>query len=82
MNKNPFEIRLELLQIANGILSEKVWAERNRVENDWNTQREMAMKAYDSGADIDCPPAPIVPVVQEDEIIRLAKKLNEFVSNG
>ena len=82
MSKTPFEIRLELLQLANGILNDQIWPERNRVEQDWNIQREAAMKAYDAGADIDCPPAPIVPVVQEDEIIRLAKKLNEFVSNG
>jgi hypothetical protein len=82
MSKSPFEIRLELLQLANGILNDANWAERNRVENDWNTQRELAMKAYDAGADIDCPPAPIVPVVQEDEIIRLARKLNEFISHG
>jgi len=78
MAKTPFEIRLDLLQMANGILSDKNWAERNRIENDWNTQRDIAMKSEI----INIPPAPFVPSVNEDEIITLAKKLNEFVSNG
>ena len=78
MAKTPFEIRLDLLQMANGILSDKNWAERNRIENDWNTQRDIAMKSKI----INIPPAPFVPSVNEDEIISLAKKLNEFVSNG
>jgi hypothetical protein len=78
MAKTPFEIRLDLLQMANGILSDKNWAERNRIENDWSTQRDIAMKSET----INIPPAPIVPSVNEDEIITLAKKLNEFVSNG
>ena len=82
MSKSPFEIRLELLQLANGILNDQNWAERNRIQDDWNVQREMALRAYDAGADIECPPAPVVPSVMEDEIIRVAKKLNEFVSNG
>ena len=78
MAKNPFEIRLELLQIANGILSDKNWAERNRLQDDWNTQREIAMD--NSGGKV--PPAPTFPTVNEDDIITLARKLNEFVSNG
>lgn len=82
MSKTPFEIRLELLQLANGILSDKNWAERNRLTDDWQTQREIAMKAHDAGWPKDFPPAPTVPTVNEDEIITLAKKLNEFVSNG
>lgn len=76
--KNPFEIRLELLQLAQSIISDKVWAERTRLENDWNTQREVVMK---NGVG-KMPFAPTLPVVGEDEIIELAKKLNEFVSNG
>ena len=77
-NKNPFEIRLELLQIANSILSDKTWAERNRITDDWHTARDVAMKSNRGKI----PPAPKVPVVSEDDIITLARKLNEFVSNG
>lgn len=78
MSKTPFEIRLELLQLANGILNDKNWAERNRIQDDWNTQREVVMK---NGAG-KIPHAPKVPTVSEDDIIILARKLNEFVSNG
>jgi len=82
MSKTPFEIRLELLNLANGILNDKNWAERNRLQDDWNTKRELAMRngTFDIPASI--PPAPTVPTVNEDDIIALAKKLNEFVSNG
>ena len=76
--KTPFEIRLELLTLAQGILNDQNWAERNRLTDDWNTQREMAIKHSVNKI----PPAPKVPVVMEDDIITLAKKLNEFVSNG
>jgi hypothetical protein len=77
VNKNPFEIRLELLNLANSILLERYWAERNRIENDWNAQRVLCEK---EGTPV--PDAPFVDDVDEDEIIALAKKLNEFVSNG
>jgi hypothetical protein len=77
MSKTPFEIRLDLLQMANGILSDKNWAERNRLDQDWAIKKDIALKYSDTA-----PPAPIVPTVNEDEIITLAKKLNEFVSNG
>jgi hypothetical protein len=78
MAKNPFEIRLELLQIANSILSDKNWAERNRMIDDYNNQREIVMKNGEGKI----PFSPKVPTVDEDEIIALARKLNEFVSNG
>lgn len=76
--KNPFEIRLELLQLAQSILGDKNWAERNRITDDWNTQREIVLKNGTGKM----PLSPKVPVVEEDDIIALAKKLNEFVSNG
>ena len=77
-NKNPFEIRLELIQIANSILSDQNWAERNRIIDDYNTAREVVMKNGEGRM----PFAPKVPTVSEDDIIALARKLNEFVSNG
>ena len=76
-SKNPFEIRLDLLNLANSILLERYWADRNRIENDWNTQREFCLKEG-----VPVPDAPFVNDVDEDEIIALAKKLNDFVSNG
>ena len=78
MSKTPFEIRLDLLNLANGILNDKIWVERHRLQDDWNTQREIILR-NNLGK---IPPAPVVPVVKEDDIITLARKLNEFVSNG
>jgi len=77
MSKTPFEIRLELLTLAKDILSEKTFAERNRLENDWFVKRELCVSQNK-----DAPPFPKSPTVNEDEITDLAKKLNDFVSNG
>jgi len=77
MSKTPFEIRLDLLNLAQSILADKIWAERTRLENDWSAIRESCEKKNKS-----VPPYPNVPNVNEDDIIALAKKMNEFVSNG
>lgn len=83
-NKTPFELRFDLLSLANGILSDKAFAERQRLENDWNARREIAMIAAQKGVaeGYDFVPFPVMPSVNADEIIELAKKLNDFVSNN
>lgn len=81
-NKTPYEIRLELLQLSNGILSDRMFGERNRLENDWNMQREEWHMKAANGEFSKLPPFPDMPAVNEKEIIDLAKKLNDFVSNG
>lgn len=84
-NKTPFELRFDLLSLAQGILSDKVFAERQRLENDWNMRREIAMTIahqQETFKDIDAVPFPEMPQVNPDEVIELAKKLNEFVSNS
>ena len=74
--KNPFEIRLELLGIAQSIANDRVWAERQRLENDWNEIKE---RTPDSQPYVSFP---VMPTASEKEIIELAKVLNDFVSNG
>jgi len=75
-SKNPFELRLELLHLAQAILNERLWPERNRLENDWNTRKEREKsKTFDE-------PYPVVPAPTTQEIIDVAKILNDFVSNG
>ena len=74
---NPFEIRLKLLELAQSILSDEMWAERNRLENDWNVRKELSFK--NDGKDM--PACPAMPFVHVDQIIAQAKKLNEFISN-
>ena len=73
---NPFEIRLKLLELSQSILSEEMWAERNRLENDWSVAKERAVENK-----TELPSYPSMPSLSEDAIIAKAKKLNEFISN-
>lgn len=75
--KTPFEIRLDLLNLAQSILSDKVWADRNRIERDYDAMKEQCLTQNKT-----IPSCPQMPVVNEDDIITLSKKLNDFVSNG
>ena len=77
MSKTPYEIRLELLSMAQGILMEQSMNERIRLENDWNMKCE-GVRA--KGGTF--PPFPDVPVVTSENVIALAEKLNGFVSNN
>jgi hypothetical protein len=77
MSKTPFEIRLDLLNLSQSILSEKIWNERQRIDNDWTVTKNSCEKINKPA-----PAYPNIPTVNEDDIIALAKKLNEFVSNG
>lgn len=83
MSKTPFEIRLDLLAMAQSILETNLYAERNRLENDWNTQRELAIIDAQKN-DVRTLPAPVyptLPTISIDEMISLAGRLNDFVSN-
>jgi hypothetical protein len=82
MTKTPYELRFDLLAMAQSILSEKNMNERIRIENDWNIQCEKARMLHDKGRDAEFPPFPSVPVFDESQVIELAKKLNEFVSKS
>jgi len=75
-NKTPFELRFDLLQLAKEILLEKMYAERTQLENDWNSLREVAMQSNQPVV-----PFPNMPTIDEDEVIRLATKMNTFVSD-
>jgi hypothetical protein len=81
-SKTPFEIRTELLHQAQTILFEQNMAERLRLENDWNTQREVAFTLRENGQATIPPEFPKLPVVTTEEIIEEARKLNDFVSKG
>jgi hypothetical protein len=74
--KSPFEIRLDLLHLAQSILSDRSWQKRNVLEQNWNAQRENAL------IKTPVPPFPEMDSVTTEDIIAEAKKLNEFVSNG
>lgn len=82
-NKTPFELRFDLLVMAKDILTERMMGERMRLENDWQTERELAFIAAQHKEAVKKVPAfPNMPDISVDEIINLAAKLNEFVSNS
>jgi hypothetical protein len=85
-NKTPFELRYDLLSMAKDILTEKMIGERMKLENDWQTKRELAyisaQKTSDGEPAKPIPDFPKMPVLSEDDIIAMAVKLNEFVSNN
>jgi hypothetical protein len=73
MSTNGYEIRLELLKMAKEML-----------EQDWHAQREATMTDYHTKAERDPSFIPEVPTFKsfptEEEIIKKAKVLNEFVA--
>ena len=83
MAKTPYELRHELLMMAQGILTENLMNERIRLENDWNVERERASIRMSNGElHITVPPYPVIPMISPEEIIKLASRLNEFVSDN
>ena len=76
-NLTPFEIRLELLKMAQGLLLEEYHSNKERLSNEWHVKVESAKL---NGQVIpDHPPYPPYPT--ENDIINKAQSLNGFVSN-
>lgn len=73
---SPFTIRLELLKLAQSIESDRQFAERNRIEQDWHATKEDYERRGRPA-----PPFPFVPVVTYKDVIQVAEELNKFVSN-
>jgi hypothetical protein len=73
MSTNGYEIRLELLKMAKEML-----------EQDWHAQRDAVMTDYHTKASRDENFIPSPPTFKsfptEEEIIKKAKVLNEFVA--
>ena len=81
MTKTPYELRYDLLAMAQNIITENLMNERIRLENDWSLAREKASIALSQNKDVDMPPYPDVPNIDVNSVIELAKILNNFVSN-
>lgn len=83
MSKTPYELRYELLMLAQNILQEQIMNERIRLENDWNLERERASIRLSNGdMHITLPAFPQVPKIDENDVIKMAEKLNTFVSKN
>lgn len=73
MSLNGFEIRLELLKLAQNTLNEKAYNSRQSLMDQYNANCEKNITC-------EFPKLPNMPTTEE--IIAEAKKLNDFVSNG
>jgi hypothetical protein len=83
MSTNGYEIRLELLKMAKEMLEQDWHAQRDAVMSDYNNRVGFAHgKAESLGFSIaDYPAQPTFkPFPTEEEIIKKAKVLNEFVA--
>lgn len=77
MSKTPYELRYDLLMMAQNIITENLMNERIRLENDWNMECDKLRKFETPNY----PKFPIVPQLKANSVIELAKILNNFVSN-
>ena len=81
MSKTPYELRYELLMMAQNIITANLMIERIRLENDWNVACEKISTSAAIGKHANFPPFPNVPTIDVNNVIELAKILNNFVSN-
>lgn len=73
MSKTPFEIRLQLLEMAKDLLLQDYYAKKELAMEEWHAKLE---------SDKASPVPEIGSMPSEDEIIEKAKKLNAFVSQS
>lgn len=78
---SPFSLRLELLKLAQSIESDRIWSERNRLEQDWHQKVETNGPNGKLPKTINPIPYPELPVVTFEQVIKVAEELNKFVSN-
>ena len=81
MTKTPYELRYDLLAMAQNIITENLMNERIRLENDWNVKRDLVIEAASRGVQATVPPFPAIADIDVNKVIEMAKTLNNFVSN-
>jgi len=81
MTKTPYELRYDLLAMAQNIITENLMNERIRLENDWNVKRDLVIEAASRGISATVPPFPEIASIDVNSVIDMAKTLNLFVSN-
>ena len=78
MSKSPYEIRLELLKLANEILCTPVYQSRESKMQEWHASREVY---HNELAPRDPKPFPTLPdFPSATDVISKAEELNKFVS--
>ena len=78
MSLSPFEIRMELLKMSLGQLTDEHYANRSVIDNNWNLKVELAKQAGTPSPEHQGYP----PFPTENEIIKKAEILNNFVSQS
>lgn len=73
MSLNPYELRLELLKLAQVTLNEQKYNARQGLMDEFHANRE-------NNISCNFPKLPSMPTTED--IIAEAKKLNDFVSNN
>jgi len=77
MSKTPYELRYDLLAMAQAIITENLMNERIRLENDWNMECDK-LRRFETP---NYPKFPDIPRIDVNQVIDMAKTLNLFVSN-
>lgn len=78
MSKTPFEIRLQLLEMAKDMLATNYHNQTNIILTDWGNNVAKSLENKE-----ELPAKPVLPSFPtEEEIIQKATKLNAFVSNS
>ncbi len=76
MSMTPYEIRLELLKMAKDMLTDDYHGKRDALQQQWHTQVDAAKIAGTQSPEFPALP----PFPNEDEIVKKAEALNQFVS--
>lgn len=81
MSTNGYEIRLELLKMAKEMLEQDWHAHRDTVMSDYSNRVSLAHHKVENDQAVDYPAIPTFrPFPTEEEIIKKAKVLNEFIN--
>lgn len=77
-NKTPYEIRLEVLKMAQDIETQHYYANRETLMNNWQVQVETARNK-----DLAPPEMPTMPEFPtEESIVKKAQFLSEYINNN
>lgn len=77
-NKTPYEIRLEVLKMAQDVEMQHYHANRERIQNNWQVQVDTARVQNETPPE--CPAFPDFPT--EQAIVKKAEFLSEYINNN
>lgn len=78
MSKTPYEIRLEVLKMAQDVEMQHYHANRDTIMNNWQTKVETSRQRSETPPEM--PTMPVFPT--EQTIVSKAQFLSEFINNS